>query len=474
MKKKFQLILSFTIFILIIIGYLGFEALVQKFITDGIREQVVKDNRIIGEEILQFLQHNLPEGDEDIVISGIQSFADEIKLPNDGFICAMNGEGHLLAAPGLKPGETMNLGITDVNDFNTGKEGKSLLLSRDSVFEGEIRYKNGSITNIIASLPVGKGDLRLNVHQDNQAIVNRAKELVSPLIPLGLVFALIISVVGYFVVDRIIRGYESRIERQNQIISAKNREVLSSIRYARMIQRAILPSRQSIQDHFKDSFILQSPKDIVSGDFFWIDEAEQKICFSVIDCTGHGVPGAMLTMVGNSLLEQAFHEYHLTKPSMILSFVASRFYQTFSHHHKGAVMTDGMDMALCLYDKETRVLEYAGARRPVLVLKNNELLHFKPTKRSIGPPVPDEKNLFESQSFQLEKGDRIYLFTDGFADQFGGDTNKKFLMGKFKNLILETGKLPMKSQYEKLTAAFMLWKGNNDQTDDVMVLGVEV
>lgn len=474
MKKKFQLILSVTIFILIIIGFLGFEAMVQKFITDGIREQVVKDNRIIGEEILQFLQHNLPKGNETQIISGIQAFADEIKLPNDGFICAMNGEGHLLAAPGLKPGETMNLGITNVTDYNTGKEELRLRLFPDTVFEGEIRYKNGGVTNIIASLPVGTKDLRLNVHQDNQAIVNRAKELVVPLVPLGLVVALIISIVGYFVVDKIIKGYESRIERQNQIISEKNKEVLSSIRYARMIQRAILPSGESIQDYFENSFILQSPKDIVSGDFFWMDKAEEKICFSVIDCTGHGVPGAMLTMVGNSLLEQAFHEYKLTRPSWILSFVASRFYQTFSHHHKGTLMSDGMDMALCVYDKNNRILEYSGARRPVLILRKNEILSLKPDKRSVGPPVPEEKNLFENQTIQLKPGDRIYLFTDGYADQFGGESNKKFLMGRFKNLLIETGALPIKSQYEKLMSAFLSWKGNSDQTDDVMVLGIEV
>jgi len=357
MKKKFQLFISGTVFILILIGFSGYGFLVQKLLGNGIRDQVILDNKVIGKEILNYLNKQVRHVDEASMVDAIQKLCDEVQLPNQGFICALQNDGNLLAAPGLKKGETMNLGLSGMTDYYSKKEHGLSFLQTDSVFLGKAMVHNGKETHIIASLPVENHNFRLNVHQDEAAILVRAKKLVRPLLYLGGGIALLIAVVGFFIADRIIVNYESRIEKQNKLIFKKNNEILASIRYARLLQRAILPSRTRLKNRLPDSFIFQMPKDIVSGDFFWVDKHQEKVYFSVIDCTGHGVPGALLSMVGYDLLEQAIHEQELSHPGDILDFMNQRIYHTFGHDDNQQNFTDGMDMAICNFSPSNMKLE---------------------------------------------------------------------------------------------------------------------
>ncbi|UCG28331.1 MAG: hypothetical protein JSV24_02935 [Bacteroidales bacterium] len=308
LRKKFQFIISLSTFVLILIGFTGFALVTRQSIFKGIMEQVIMDNHVIGEEILRFIQQNVETDDEELIVQTLQTLCNEVMLPNNGFICATEPNGDLVAAPGLIPGEQKNLDVVDFEDQNRHRSFGMEELDPDKQYDGILIFENGTRTNIIASIPIERFNLRLNVHQDYEVVMLRAKNFVKPLYPIGVSTALIIALVGFIMADRIIRRYESKIERQNEIISKRNKDMTDSNKYARYLQSAYLPSRTNMEELIPEFFIFQQPKDIVSGDFFWVSLSGDNLYFAAIDCTGHGVPGSLLSMIAYGLLEQSIYD----------------------------------------------------------------------------------------------------------------------------------------------------------------------
>lgn len=262
------------------------------------------------------------------------------------------------------------------------------------------------------------------------------------------------------------------LERKNLSITQQNQEILDSLHYAKNIQSAIMPHGDAIDKIFKDGFVLYLPKDIVSGDFYFLEELNDHIYLAVADCTGHGVAGAFMSMVGTALLKQIILQNKFTDPAKILNELNEGIVEAL--RQKVTSSHGGMDIAMCVINKNAMTLQFAGANRPLHIVRNFETTLTKPDKLPIGGFTADENRTFKSQTIPLEKGDHIYLYSDGYADQFGGMEGKKIMTKKFRELVQNIHQSPMKNQHETLLNYFNNWKGRYEQVDDVLVIGVIV
>jgi serine phosphatase RsbU (regulator of sigma subunit) len=262
------------------------------------------------------------------------------------------------------------------------------------------------------------------------------------------------------------------LQLQKNVIEEKNKEIVDSIQYAQRLQNAILPTSQFIQDNLNDSFIFFKPKDIVSGDFYWMERVGDQVLVAAVDCTGHGVPGAMVSIVGANGLHRCITEFGLTKPSDILDKLRELVIQTFSR--SGEDVKDGMDISLLSINTDTFMVAYAGANNPLWLARTGaeEIEVIKGDKQPIGKY--DYAKPFTHQEGQLKKGDCLYLFTDGFADQFGGEKGKKLKYKPFQQLLLSNVHLPMHEQKHILGEAFLNWMADFEQVDDVCVIGIKL
>ncbi len=264
------------------------------------------------------------------------------------------------------------------------------------------------------------------------------------------------------------------VEKQKELVEEKNQDIMDSIRYAKHIQDAILPSDEFLKDCFSDAFILFKPKDIVSGDFYWVKRKGNKVLFAAVDCTGHGVPGAFVSIVGNNGLNRAVNEFNLIHPGEILDKLTVLVEEAFKQ--QGAEgsddVKDGMDIALGVLDLDNNILEYAGANNPLYILRGTELMETKADKQPIGSF--ENRKPFTTHRFEMQAKDRIILFSDGYADQFGGPKGKKFKYKAFKNLLLDHKDTPFSEFKNLLDNRFEEWRGDLEQIDDVCVVGVEV
>ncbi len=262
------------------------------------------------------------------------------------------------------------------------------------------------------------------------------------------------------------------LQLRNEEISQKNREITDNVNYAKRIQTAILPAEQTIYATLSNSFILYQPKDIVSGDFYAYFPQPGGAMIIAADCTGHGVTGAFLSVVGSSLLNQMINEKKITDPGKILDALHDAMIETLNQ--RSGESTDGMDIAICSVDLFNSKLSYAGANRPLWMIRENELIVVQPNKFPVGGlQIVHEEN-FQSHHFDLEKNDTLYIFSDGYADQFGGEFGKKFMTKKLKDTFLNIQQLSMQEQKDYLLKCFEDWKGNHEQVDDVLVIGVRI
>lgn len=257
------------------------------------------------------------------------------------------------------------------------------------------------------------------------------------------------------------------IESQKAIVDQKNHEIMDSINYAKRIQEAILTPQRIIHAILPDSFILYKPKDVVAGDFYWLEEHDNLVVFAVADCTGHGVPGAMVSVVCNNALNRAVREFNLSEPGQILDKTRELVIKQFEKSEDR--VKDGMDISLCVLNKESLELKWAGANNPIWIVRNGEVLVTKGDKQ----PIAYHPNSapFTTHNIKTEKGDAFYLFSDGYADQFGGHFNKKFKSVAFKKLLIEVEGMPMEAQKHVVNETFEQWRGVIEQLDDVCVLG---
>jgi serine phosphatase RsbU (regulator of sigma subunit) len=263
------------------------------------------------------------------------------------------------------------------------------------------------------------------------------------------------------------------LKNQNRIIEEKNKNITDSINYAKRLQNVILPSNEMINKILQEYFIVYQPKDIVSGDFYWVSHHNNRIIIAAIDCTGHGVPGALLSIVGHNAINQTVNELGITKPSLILESM-NTIIKKVLNNDEATDIKDGMDMALCAYDKATGLLEYAGANNPLYIISEKKLRIIKACKATIGTIQMELNDPIVNHSIQLKKGDCFYIFSDGYADQFGGEKNKKFKTSNLRDLLLSLDNQTMVEQKKIICDAFMKWKGNYEQVDDVLIIGVRV
>lgn len=268
-------------------------------------------------------------------------------------------------------------------------------------------------------------------------------------------------------------------EKQKNTIEEKNKEITDSIKYAKRIQEAILPSPETISKLFKDYFLIYRPKDILGGDFYWVSDAVTKYQESfamaaVADCTGHGVPGALMSIIGNNYLRLCEREPSVNRPSEALDFINAGISRTLRQDYANSAIKDGMDMVFIALDYHQKKLYFAGAKNPIYIIRNKELIEIKGDKHPIGAFVGEQMKKFTNHTFPFETGDCVYMFTDGYADQFGGPDGKKYMYGRFKKKLIEIHQRPMPEQRIALLEDFEAWKGPNEQIDDVCVFGIRL
>ncbi|MFP4041146.1 MAG: two-component regulator propeller domain-containing protein [Bacteroidales bacterium] len=265
-----------------------------------------------------------------------------------------------------------------------------------------------------------------------------------------------------------------QVAKQKEELSIKNKNITDSLIYAKRIQESMLPTANSFWNMLENSFILYKPKDIVSGDFYWINRVENKLFVAVVDCTGHGVPGAFMSIIGVELLNNITSEQKVMEPDKILYDLNKGISMTLSNTDgdKQSYIRDGMDVALCVIDDEKKQLEFAGAFRPLYLLRDNKIEEIRGDRFSVGMlEYSMEHTEISKKVIDMRDDDTVYLFTDGYADQFGGPESKKFKYRRFRHLLLTIHKLPMNQQKEYLEKSFLDWKGNQEQVDDVLVVG---
>ncbi|MFN3343349.1 MAG: tetratricopeptide repeat protein [Flavobacteriales bacterium] len=296
-------------------------------------------------------------------------------------------------------------------------------------------------------------------------------------------FAVFSSLLGVFLFrsnvirkknNHLLASQKKIIEIKILELNEKNKNITDSITYASRIQQAILPPPEMLKKQFADAFVLFRPKDIVSGDFYWFDSVGNEVLFAVADCTGHGVPGAFMSIAGINLLTEMVNLNGLREPSVILDESNRALAKMLHQDHRIETVRDGMDIAFCALNMENKQLKFAGAFNPLWVIRNGEIIEYRGDKFPVGAYMDSTEVYFRQHQLQLQKDDSIYLFTDGFSDQFGGERGKKMKESNFRKILLSIAHLPMHEQNQRLEHEFEIWKGDHEQIDDVCVIGVRV
>jgi|GEM_PF-559733 len=268
------------------------------------------------------------------------------------------------------------------------------------------------------------------------------------------------------------------LNEQKEIIEKKNADITDSIRYARRIQSAILPDSNLLYEYFPESFIMYHPKDIVSGDFYWMAEIDGELFVAVVDCTGHGVPGAFMSVMGNSLLNDAILQNKITETDEILNRLHHGIVTNLERSHKGDLLQDGMDMSLIKINRKTKRIQYSGANRPLIYMNGDEIVEYEPDKMSIGYSIiqttPSTVKYFSKQEFTYQDGATIIQYSDGITDQFGGPNYRKFSNKSFIELLKCLRLEPAQEQCKSLTNVIRSWQGDRNQTDDMLVISIKL
>jgi len=354
------------------------------------------------------------------------------------------------------------------------KYAEIFITTKDSMFSEE---KTKALAEMGAKYETEKKQLQIEKMEkqkelDNKTIeVQKAENRKQLIIIISAIIGFIIVLVFSIILLRMFsqkRKANILLAEQKAEIEEKNRDIMDSITYAKRIQSAILPPQKLVKEYLKNSFILYKPKDIVAGDFYWMEHKDGKILFAAADCTGHGVPGAMVSVVCNNGLNRSVREHGLTVPGKILDKTREIVIQEFEKSEEE--VKDGMDIAIC--SLEGNRLQYAGAHNPLWIIRNGEILEIKADRQPIGKSRISEP--FTTHTVQLEKGDTLYIFSDGYVDQFGGEKGKKFKSKAFKELLISIQDRPMEEQRILIDDTFENWRGELEQIDDVCVIGVKI
>ncbi len=278
----------------------------------------------------------------------------------------------------------------------------------------------------------------------------------------------------YYELEEKVKERTLRIEHQKEEIEEQKKHIMDSIYYARRIQNAILPSFNLINAYLDNYFILYLPKDIVSGDFYWMHEVDGLFMMAAVDCTGHGVPGAFMSIVGFNQLNHAVNVRKARTAGIILDELNQGVITTLNENKSDSSIKDGMDLALCVFDFNVRKVQFAGANNPLVMIRDNSVMKIKGDRFPIGAFEGGRHQGFKNNEIILKEGDCLYLSSDGYADQFGGPENKKFMYRRFEELLLEIHDKPMEVQKKMMEERLKVWMGTNDQVDDILVIGIKV
>lgn len=266
--------------------------------------------------------------------------------------------------------------------------------------------------------------------------------------------------------------YNDELRNQYLSLYQRNKELINSLSYAEVIQKGILPKERHFQRLFDDAFVFYQPQSYVSGDFYWMGEIDNHVLFAVGDCTGHGVPGALLTMLAQSFLNYLILGKKTTHPTLILNEFDKKFIETFMGEQEDVFQNDWIDIALCSLDRNNQTLKFAGAKRKILHVSNGTLNMYNGSNYPIGGWQIENKRNFNHLDIKVSKGDMIYLGSDGYQDQIGGDKNKKFGSKQLHQELLTISELNGKEQLSHLKNVFHRWKKNADQLDDICIMGI--
>jgi serine phosphatase RsbU (regulator of sigma subunit) len=269
-----------------------------------------------------------------------------------------------------------------------------------------------------------------------------------------------------------IEGQRDAIQSQNENISLINQNITDSIIYASRIQKAVFPPIETLASIFPESFILNRPQYIVSGDFFWIANKKGKHIFTVTDCTGHGVPGAFMSMLGITLLNEIVNNQQCVEADEILNRLKNEIIRALRQTEAGDSASDGMDMALCVFDPISLKLQYAGGFNPLVLIRDGELIRYQADPMPVGIGALRGRD-FTRHELEIQKGDLIYLYSDGYEDQFGGEKDSKFSRKRFRELLMEIHKLPLDDQKARMEERLDEWMDGKEQIDDIMILGIK-
>ncbi|HIN39101.1 MAG TPA: hypothetical protein EYM84_02370, partial [Flavobacteriales bacterium] len=284
--------------------------------------------------------------------------------------------------------------------------------------------------------------------------------------------------IGYFIFNsyRLKNRTNRLLTQKNKIIQKHRKDILSSIKYASRIQNAFFVTKGKIKECFPDSFVLFKPKDIVSGDFYWLKKSKSKIYFATADCTGHGVRGALISIMCQDLLKKSLENNPDGDPGNLLAWISQQLMDSLQQHlspDSGEFgVKDGMNIALCCYDPKSKTLAFSGSHTPLYMIRGGKLTETRGDNNFVGRVVPRE--VYNTHTIPLKKGDRFYTFSDGFADQKGGPKKKKFYQGAFQKKLLDIHQKPMEEQKDILNNTLIAWQGNNDQVDDILIFGIQV
>lgn len=401
-----------------------------------------------------------------------KAMAEELKNLRISLRASLAISEHFAATKNYKLAYENYVEFATLKDSLLNKENKELVQTLEAKFktaekEKELAQKDAAL----AKEQQERQNEKAAAEKKSRVAKAQAKQ--DELLRYGFLIGFLLMAITAFV---IFRGYKNKqkanelITQQRDELEEKNQEILDSINYAKRIQSAILPPDKLVKEYLSSSFVLYKPKDIVAGDFYWMEPQDGKVLFAAADCTGHGVPGAMVSVVCNNGLNRSVREHGLSDPGQILDKTREIVIAEFEKSEEE--VKDGMDVALC--SLEGNVLKYAGAHNPLWIIRKGaeEIEEIKANKQPIGKY--DEPLPYTTHTVELNNGDSFYIFSDGYADQFGGEKGKKYKAANFKRLLLSIQSESMDRQKEIIDDAFETWKGNIEQLDDVCVIGVRV
>ena len=340
---------------------------------------------------------------------------------------------------------------------------------KDSIFSSETRRQ-------LESAEVQQKDQEITLLTQKAEIdaLRLQQNRIVQYVLIGLIFfAIVIAIIYYQKHSYKVKTLRLVREQRNEI-AEKNKDILDSIAYARGIQEAMFPTEDELKSLFKESFVFYKPSDVVTGDFYWLSKSKDSVILAVIDCTGHGVPGAFMTVMANSILNNIVNERGITDPARILKELHVSIINTWHKNEDSALYSNGLDAAICHIDFKTKQLTYSGAKRPLYHVRNSELTSFKGNCFSVGVPYYQTEIHYDKKVIAIEPDDMLYMFTDGIVDQFGGKDNKKFLGKRLKILIDRVNLEDFQVQHIEINNELQNWMSGNEQVDDMLLLGVKI